>query len=220
MLRVNLQPKISLEVKEGIKLPYWLILITGIILGALVGGSYWSMITDLQTYEVEIKDLEFKLSDFQEVITNKEEAVRQKEYLQGKRDFVHGISNNQRQWTDFFDQLRERTPKDVWYTKFSGSRNGDYKVEGNTYTFSSVGFAMLQINSISHVSSVTLGQTAGNTKARGDNPLSSISKKFNLSGKMELLSEEDRKKAKEKKAAVPGRPGANPGAKPGAKPAG
>lgn len=190
-----------------------------------MAGSYWSMYNDLQTYEVEIRDLEFKLSDFQEVITNKEDALRQKDYLQGKRDFVYGISDNQRQWTNFYDQMRERTPKDVWYTSFSGNRTGDFKLEGLTYTYSSVGFSMLQLNSISHISSVTLNQTTSDSKSGGGNAVASITKKFSLSGKMELLSDEERKKRKEKKAVVPGRPGevpgapnAKPGVKPGAKP--
>lgn len=219
----------SLEVREGLKLPFWLPILTGLIVAALVVGSYLSVSSNLDTQEVEIKHLKFKLADFEEVIKDKDAALMERDYLQGKRDFVQGISENQKQWTDFFDQMRDRVPKDVWFSKFQGSRNGEYKIEGFTFTFSSVGFAMLQMKSITHVGSVILGQTAsegggGSGKGGGD-PIASITKKFSLSGTMELLSAEERKKKQESEkkkgpggATTPGGPGApGPTTSPGGK---
>jgi len=210
MLKVNLQPKITLEAKEGFRMSWWFSIILFVFVGAAVGGTYWMTQQDILDKEAEIKQLDFKLRDFQEIISNYERAANEKEYLKGKRDFVQGISENQKQWIDFFDQLKEKTPKDVWYTRFSGNRTGSYDVEGNTFTFASVGFLMLQINSITHVNSVVLSTASGQTsRESGKNPMEAITKKFKISGSMTLLSKKDE--------TAGGTPGAAPsGGAPGA----
>jgi Tfp pilus assembly protein PilN len=203
MIKVNLQPKVTLEAREGLRLPLWLpVIITIIVLGG-IGSTYWMSNQRKLDAEAEIRELDFKLRDFQKIIADYEQVTHEKEYLKGKRDFVQGISENQKQWISFFDQLREKIPKDVWLTRFTGARSGDYDIEGSTYTFASVGFFMLQLNSITQVQSVTLEATAvgsprggTGTKEGGGADLNSITKSFKVKGGMELAGQ----KAPEKDA--------------------
>ena len=207
MLKVNLQPKIAVEAREGVRLPYWLPVIIAIIVGILCGGTYWVGQQDLVYLDAEIKQQDFKLRDFQTIIADYEKAEMEKSYLQGKRDFVSGISKNQKQWTDFFDQMKETVPKDVWYTRFNAERDGEYNIEGKTFTYASVGFLMLQVSSISHVESTTLdaasSSSGGGGGGEGANLIDEIAKQFKLSGQMAL------KPAGEEQAEEGGNPAAS-----------
>jgi len=205
MLRVNLQPRITVEVREGVRLPLWLPILIFIVVAMGCGGTYWTGQQDIANLDAEIKQLDFKLRDFQDILAEYEKAKKEKNYLQGKRDFVNGISKNQKQWTDFFDQMRETVPKDVWYTRFSAEREGTYSLEGKTFTYAAVGFLMLQVSSISHVDTVVLESTSASEGGSsggsgGENIVDSIAKQFSLSGRMKLKSEDEEEAEKEKPA--------------------
>jgi Tfp pilus assembly protein PilN len=192
MIKINLQPKISMEVKEGFKLPLWLPILLTVILTVSTAMAFWFMQQRRLTAEAQIKQLDYKLRDFQKIIDSYEQAKAEKDYLQQKRDFVNGISQNQKQWVDFFDELRAKMPKDVWIEKFDGMRAGTYSLDGRTFSYSSVGFFMLQFNSIPYISSVTLDQ-ASSKQGTGAAGSTSVSKSFKITGEMKLEAQQETK---------------------------
>ncbi len=166
-------------------MPLWPLFVIGILIAAGIGTVIAINDTKNLELDADIKKLNFALKDFEQIITEYKTATGDKEYLQGKRDFVNGISKNQEQWIDFFDQMRDRIPKDVWLTRFDGRRSGSYSIEGRTFTFASIGFFMLQFNSISHIGSVTLDQAAASNSS-GKSDFDAVVKKFKISGSMSL----------------------------------
>ncbi|HOX28858.1 MAG TPA: PilN domain-containing protein [bacterium] len=185
MIKVNLQPKVSVEVKEGFKMPVWPAILLLIVVAAGAGSTYWTMQQKKLAAEAEIKRYDFQLRDFQKVITQYESAIEEKDYLKGKRDFVNGISQNQKLWIDFFDKLKERIPKDTWITNFQGERAGIYNIEGNAFSYASIGFFMLQFKSIPAITTVNLNN-ATSQGSSGKSAVEAIAKQFKLSGNMNL----------------------------------
>lgn len=206
MLKVNLQPKVLTETKEGLRLPWWLPVILGVIVFSGIGWAHWSITQDRLKLETEIKQLDFKLRDFQKILSEYEIAQSEKEYLQGKRDFVNSISQNQSQWMDFFDQLKNKIPKDCWITRFEGARSGDYSIEGATFSFSSIGYFMLQLNDITHINSVNLEDASTELKegskgsSKDEDAAKAMTKKFLLKGSMNLINKGEKKKTAEEAA--------------------
>ncbi len=209
MIRVNLQPKIALEIKEGFKLPIWLPILLFLALVVVAAGTYLDMSSKIKSAEALIKIYDFKLRDFQKILDEYEQTLAEKDYLQGKRDFVNGISQNQMQWVGFFDEMRSKMPKDVWLTSFEGQRSGDYDVEGRTFSFSSIGFFMLQFNSIPNISTVNLlsatADVGGSTGGKEDRSIETLAKAFKISGAMKLDTAADKKKEAKKTVKKAGR---------------
>lgn len=204
MIKINLQPKITLEVREGFRMPLWPVFVMAIIVAAGIGAvTYRYSIKDLEL-DANIKKLNFALKDFEQIIDEYNNAKSDKQYLQGKRDFVNGISQNQKQWIDFFDQVRDTIPKDVWILRLEGQRTGSYSLEGRTFTFASIGFFMLQFNSISHIGSVTL-DTATTASQGSESDFDAVVKRFRLSGSMNLSLEEEEQTTGQAQRRTPGR---------------
>lgn len=186
MLKVNLQPKITLEVKEGFKMPVWAPIVLFVVIGGIAGYTHWLNHRDIMVKQSQIKQLDFKLRDFQKTLDEYQAALNEKDYLQDKRDFVNGIATNQKMWVDFFEQIKEKIPKDVWLTQFEGTRNGRYVLQGNAFSFGSIGFFMIQFKSIPDVTTVTLDGATGKTDSGGETAVEAIAKTFKLSGDMKL----------------------------------
>ncbi len=212
MIRVNLQPKVMIEAGEGFKMPLWPLILLTIVLAAGVLGVMYVTSDRISAAEAEIRDLDFKLRDFQKTLDAFEQAKAEKDYLQGKRDFVNSISSNQRQWVDFFDEVRAKIPKDVWLTKFEGERSGAYSLEGKTFSYSSIGFFMLQFNSIPYVTTVTLEQATAQKSGSKGGEAEAFAKSFKITGDMKL-SAKDAKPEEEKKGAASAKASARRGAK-------
>lgn len=197
MIRVNLQPRIRTEAAEGLQLsPLWAIAL-GIILVFGVGGVGYKVSWDITQAKSTINALDFQLRDFQKIIKEYADALDQKSYFTGKRDFVKGISENQKKWIEFFDALKKKTPKDVWLTKLDAARNGAYSVEGGTFSFSAIGYFMLQLNSIPAIKSVSLDQAAGVAGAAKEQGagaslslVAQLTKVFKITGSMSMGSAE------------------------------
>jgi Tfp pilus assembly protein PilN len=186
MLKVNLQPKVTLEVKEGFKMPVWAPVILLIVIGCFAGYTHWLVHRDIAISESRIKQLDFKLRDFQKTLNEYQAAVYEKEYLQDKRDFVNGISQNQKMWVDFFDELKAKIPKDVWLTRFEGVRSGNYSLEGDTFSFGSIGFFMIQFKSIPDITTITLDAAMSRSGSGGGSAAEAIAKTFKIGGAMKL----------------------------------
>lgn len=181
-----------MEVREGFKIPVWIPIVLGLAVVGFIGYTYVDMQQARLSAEARIKQLDFKLRDFQKILDSYEMAKNEKDYLQAKRDFVNGISQNQKQWIDFFDELRAKMPKDCWIENFQGMRAGQYNLEGKTFTFSSVGFFMLQFNSIPQISTVTL-DNATSSGTGSQNAAEAVAKSFRVSGDMKLAVSDDGK---------------------------
>ncbi|MEW6201461.1 MAG: PilN domain-containing protein [bacterium] len=189
MIKVNLQPKIVIEIKEGVQLPLWPVGVFGAVIVIAMISFYWNMNTKIISSRAEIRKLDFKLRDFQRIIKEYEEATNERKYLQGKRDFVYGISKNQKLWVDFFDELKSSMPTDVWITRFEGNRTGEFRMEGNTYSYSAIGFLMLQLYSIDYITSISLENASAGTagEVAGKTVGEVVSKRFQLRGTMSLV---------------------------------
>lgn len=189
MLKINLQPRVVIELKEGLQLKWWMPIALAVMIAVGAGSVYLSQNTRIITHKAEIKQLEFDLRDFQKILQDFEDASNEKKYLTGKRDFVAGVSQNQRMWLTFFDQLTANMPTDVWINRMDATRVGDFHFEGNTYTYSAIGFFMLQLYSIEFITAVNLdGATgpSGSQSKAGKTTAESLSKKFRVTGKMDL----------------------------------
>lgn len=212
MLRINLQPKVVLEAKEGLQLPLWPTALIAIMVVLGVGTIYMNTNTRIISSKAEIKRLDFDLRDFQKILSDYEEANQEQKYLKGKRDFVLGISESQRMWVDFFNKLAGTMPQDVWITRFDGKRIGGFTMEGNTFTYSAIGHYMLQLYSIEYIKVVNLESATGqapkanaNDKgASAETAASSLSKKFRMSGDMDLTPKAEKEKKAQQQAPGPG----------------
>ena len=189
MLKTNLQPKIVVEVREGFQMPLWPLAVFGTIVVISMISIYWNMNTKVISARSDIRKLDYKLQDFQQIIKEYEDATNERRYLQGKKDFVVGISKNQKLWVSFFDELKANMPTDVWLIRFEGNRTGEYKMEGNTYSYSAVGYFMLQLYSMDYISSVFLeGASSGETGGLAGKTVGEVlSKRFQLKGTMNLM---------------------------------
>lgn len=188
MLKINLQPRIVVEAREGIQLQWWLPIVIGVAIAVGTLSVYLSLNTRVITNKAEIKQLEFDLKDFQQILEDFEEATNEKMYLTGKRDFVASVSQNQRMWLTFLDELTANMPTDVWVNRLDLNRIGDFSFDGNTYTYSAIGFFMLQLYSIDFITAVNLeGATgAAGQSQSGKTTAESLSKRFRVTGKMTL----------------------------------
>ncbi|HOC92860.1 MAG TPA: PilN domain-containing protein [bacterium] len=212
MIKVNLQPKVLIDAGEGFKMPLWPLILLTIVMAAGVLGVMYVTSDRISAAEAEIRDLDFKLRDFQKTLDAFDQAKAEKDYLQGKRDFVHSISSNQKQWVDFFDEIRAKMPKDVWLTKFEGERSGSYTLEGQTFSYSSIGFFMLQFNSIPYVTTVALDQASAKKSGSSSGDVAAFAKSFKITGDMKL-SAKDAEPEEEKKGAAAAKTAARRGAK-------
>ncbi len=192
-----------LEVKEGFRMPIWPAILLFLIVAFGSGYTFWHMHKDRLFAESRIKQYDFKLRDFQKTLDEYEAAKLEKDYLQGKRDFVNGISQNQKQWIGFFDELKARMPKDVWLNRFEGKRSGSYNIDGATFSFGSIGFFMIEMKSIPHINTVTLDNASSKGTTGGRNAVDAIAKSFKISGDMKLSALEETKTATAT-ASVPG----------------
>jgi len=195
MLKVNLQPKVTLEVKEGFRMPLWPAILLGLIVAFGSGYTFWHMHKSRLFAESRIKQYDFKLRDFKKTLEEYETANNDKDYLQGKRDFVDSISQNQKQWIGFFDQLKARMPKDVWLTRFEGMRSGAYNIDGATFSFGSIGFFMIEMKSIPYITTVTLDNATSRGSTGGKTAIDAIAKTFKLTGDMKLAALDEAKAA-------------------------
>jgi Tfp pilus assembly protein PilN len=183
MIRVNLQPKIRLEKAEGFQLHWFWAVLLGVIVFGAMGFLAYQFSWQLTQSNSKIRSLDFELKDFQKIIKEYEDAVDEKNYLQGKRDFVKGISENQHQWISFFEDFKKKMPKDVYVTRLDIDRNGAYTMEGGTFSYSAIGYFMLQLNSIPFISSTTL-ESAGGGAGGGDDTaiLAKLTKIYRITG--------------------------------------
>ena len=176
-------------------MPLWVPIILLILVGSGIGYTYWMMSRDKLVAESKIKQLDFKLLDFKKTLSDYQAAVDEKNYLQEKRDFVDSISQNQKQWIDFFEQLKAKMPKDVWLKNFQGVRSGPYNIEGNTFSYGSIGFFMIQFKSIPAIKTINLESASSNAGAGGSNTVEAIAKTFKFTGNMALSAEADASKS-------------------------
>ncbi|MFH1537961.1 MAG: PilN domain-containing protein [bacterium] len=187
MLKINLQPRVVIEIKEGIQLQWWIPIALGIVIAVATASIYLNLNTRMITQKAEIKQLQFDLKDFQQILDDFEEANNEKKYLTGKREFVKGVSENQRMWLAFFDALTTNIPTDVWINRMDASRIGEFSFEGNAYTYSAIGFFMLQLYSIDYITAVNLeGATGAGGAQTGETTAEALSKRFRVTGKMDL----------------------------------
>ncbi len=209
MIKVNLQPKVKLEIKQGLKLPLWPVIASFIIVILGIGYLYWNTNMRLLELASEEEQLRTRLKSFQGIIEDFNTAQEEKNYLEGKKNFVNSISQNQRQWTDLFDRIREKIPKDVWIDTLKASRDGQYDLDGATFTYSSIGHFMLQLNTIPHILTVQLEQAStSKSSSGGDNTkesmaIAEIAKSFRLTGNMKLTSETTKKTAENPQGGKP-----------------
>ena len=156
MIRVNLQPRVVAEAKEGFQMPIWAPILLGLIIIFGCGGAYWYLNITLNNLESEKQSLEYKLKDFQALLLEFDKVSEDRDYLKEKRDFIEGISSNQAQWTYFFDLLKENTPKDIWIDSLIMDREGEFEVQGETYYYASVGHFILRLEAMPQLSEVSL----------------------------------------------------------------
>ena len=191
MIRVNLQPQVRAEVAEGFRLPPWVAILLGIIVFGAIGTTAYQITWNIAQANSTIKSLDNDLRDFQKIIKDYEDATDEKNYLTGKRDFVKSISENQKRWIQFFDELKRRIPRDVWLARMEVARNGAYTMEGGTFSYSAIGYFMLQMNSILAVQSVSLdsassaGGATGQSKS-GASIIQQLTKGFKISGEIAM----------------------------------
>ncbi|MEW5945506.1 MAG: PilN domain-containing protein [bacterium] len=193
MIRVNLQPKIIIEEREGVQLPLWIPLVLLAALAVVTGALTWNMNVQVIDLNTQIRKADFKLRDFQRILKEFEEAQLEKKYLTGKRDFVVNISHNQELWLDFLDMFTANMPTDVWISSLDANRTGEFTISGNTYTYSAIGYFMLQLYSIDYVSSVSLtGATSSiGASKTGETVAEALSKKFQVKGTMALTAKKE-----------------------------
>ena len=165
MLRINLQPKVTVEAKAGFQLPIWAPILLGILVIAGIGGSYWYLNLTMNDLNSQKNSLTRKLKDFQELIKEEARMREDRDYLNDKLTYIRSISSNQAQWTYFFDTLKDNIPTDVWIGKLTVKDTGEFEVQGSTYSYSAIGHFILRLEAMPQLSSVALDSAAA--KARG-----------------------------------------------------
>lgn len=192
MIRVNLQPKMMAEAKEGFQIPVWVPILAGLFTAVICGGGYWYFNFQVSGLAAQKTGLENKLKDFQTILNQYEVASGDYDYLKDKRDFVQGISSNQHRWIEFLDMLKNKTPKDVWIDKLVVDANGSMKVEGQTYSYDSVANFMYRLTKFPQLNSVALDQAASKTQGGSSQAASaqdSMTKAFKISATAKLNPE-------------------------------
>ena len=172
MIRVNLQPRVVVEAKEGFQLPIWAPILFGLILVFGCGSVYWYLNFTVSGMAAQRTSLDNKLKDFQSVLNQYELASEDHDYLKAKRDFVQGISSNQHRWIEFLDMLKNKMPKDVWIDKMTIDASGELKVDGQTYSYDSVANFLFRLTKFPQLSSITLNQAA--SKSQGSSQAGSM----------------------------------------------
>lgn len=190
-------------------MPIWAPVLLGLIVIIGASGTWWYLNTSISTKKSEIKSLDYKLKDFDQIIMEAENATDDRDYLKAQRDFVQGISSNQFRWIEFFDALKTQTPKDVWLDKLVVNRAGEFKVEGETFSFVEVGNFMLQLSKFQQLSGVTLDTAVTKTmgsSAQGGSVKDSMTKIFRINATAKL----EPSAAPEASGATPGKAAPTP----------
>lgn len=188
MLKVNLQPRLVREAREGFQLPLWAPILLGLIMVFGCGGAYWYITIQTSTKESLNKSLELKLRDFQDIIKEAELVREDRDYLNQKRDFISGISTNQAQWDYFFDMLKNNVPKDVWIDSLVMDRSGEFSVEGNTYYYGSVGHFVLRLEAMPQLQTVNIDAVGMKNVSGSENIEESVTKMFKITAQAGLVS--------------------------------
>lgn len=165
MLRTNLQPRVTAEVKAGFHLPIWAPILLGVIVIAGMGGSWWYLNLTINDLNSQKTSVQRKLKDFQALIVEEERIREDRDYLKEKLSYIRSLYNNQAQWTYFLDTFKDNIPEDVWVQSMKVTEEGQLELEGGTYSYSAVGHFIIRLEAMPQLNSVALSQASA--QARG-----------------------------------------------------
>jgi Tfp pilus assembly protein PilN len=189
MERINLQPKVVIEAKTGFQIPIWVPILLGVMIVAGTVGGWWYQNSTISAFNAQNKELDFKLKNYQELHRQFKETTDDFEYLKAKRDYIHGISSNQAQWKYFFDLFKENMPKDVWVNHLLINRDGDFTLEGGTYSYSAIGHLIIRMEAMPQLSGVSLDTAMATSRGEstGGNVQAAMIKAYKIVGRAKLV---------------------------------